>query len=352
MPDIQRETEPMIQLRHVTKVFTRGKQSVHALTDVSLDIMPGDIQGIIGFSGAGKSTLVRCINLLERPTFGVVRVDGQNLTELDESSLRATRRNIGMIFQQFNLMSSRTVASNVALALRHMSSAEKNDKVVELLKLVGLEQKARAYPSELSGGQKQRVAIARALANEPKVLLCDEATSALDPETTQDVLDLIKEINQKYGITVVVITHEMAVVKQICSSVAVMEAGRIVESGDIYDVFSSPKMPITRRFINTTSGIDQIKRDLLSNPEALPLPHGSRIVEFAYRQDSAGYALISSLSREFDIDINVIYGNMEFLCKKPLGHMLTIITGNETNIADAMQKAESGGTKTEVLYRA
>ena len=352
MSDTQKKPEPMIQLKHVTKTFTRGKQSVQALTDVSIDIMPGDIQGIIGFSGAGKSTLVRCINLLERPTFGIVRVDGKDMTELDESALRVMRRNIGMIFQQFNLMSSRTVASNVALPLSHLSSAAKSKRVIELLNLVGLEQKANAYPSELSGGQKQRVAIARALANEPKVLLCDEATSALDPETTQDVLKLISEINKKYGITVVVITHEMAVVKQICDCVAVMEAGRIVESGDIYDVFSAPKMPITRRFINTTSGIDQIKHEILSNPEALPLPHGSRIVEFSYRENSSGYALVSSLSKEFDIDVNIIYGNMEFLCKKPLGHMLTVITGSDTDIAEAMQKAEASGTRTEVLYHA
>ncbi|MDD5937654.1 MAG: ATP-binding cassette domain-containing protein, partial [Clostridiales bacterium] len=247
----------MIQLDHVSKTFGDSSREVHAVRDVSLDIADGEIFGIIGYSGAGKSTLVRCINLLERPTAGSVTVDGKVLTRIvdgketvrmPERELRQERKKIGMIFQLFNLMPSRTVAQNIAFPLKgtSLTKEETAAKVTELLTLVGLPDKADAYPSQLSGGQKQRVAIARALASDPKVLLCDEATSALDPQTTRSILRLIQDINRKTGITVVIITHEMAVVKDICHRVAVMDAGQVVEMGDVYSIFSNPQQPVTR----------------------------------------------------------------------------------------------------------
>ena len=226
----------MIYLKNICKTFIDdNKKEVHAVNDVSLTINDGDIFGIIGFSGAGKSTLVRCINLLERPTSGTVEVDGKDLTKLSEKELRESRKKIGMIFQHFNLFPSRTIFGNVAFPLQGsgLSKEEIAAKVRNLLELVGISEKENAYPSQLSGGQKQRVAIARALANDPDILLCDEATSALDPQTTKAILDLLKDLNKKLGITIVVITHEMAVVKEICNKVAVMEKGRVVEEGDV-----------------------------------------------------------------------------------------------------------------------
>ena len=238
----------MIRLEHVSKTFTTKSGYVHAVKDISLDINEGEIFGIIGFSGAGKSTLVRCMNLLERPEEGSVIVDDKNLLELDGAQLREMRKKIGMIFQHFNLMRSRTVAQNVAFPLKKsgLSKEEIRQKVMELLELVDLSEKANVYPSQLSGGQKQRVAIARSLANDPKVLLCDEATSALDPQTTHSILKLIKDINRKLNLTVVLITHEMGVVKEICDRVAVMEDGHIVEEGSIVEVFTHPQAKVTK----------------------------------------------------------------------------------------------------------
>ena len=230
----------MIELKHIVKEFNDSGRDVHAVNDVSLTIDDGDIFGIIGFSGAGKSTLVRCINLLGRPTSGEVIIDGGDITALSQKELREARKKIGMIFQHFNLMPSRTVAGNVAFPLKNsgLSKQEIKAKVKKLLDMVEIGDKEDAYPSQLSGGQKQRVAIARALANDPKILLCDEATSALDPQTTHSILELLKRLNKELGITIVVITHEMDVVKTICNKVAVMEHGRVVETGDILKVFT------------------------------------------------------------------------------------------------------------------
>ena len=241
----------MIYLKNICKTFIDdNKKEVHAVNDVSLTINDGDIFGIIGFSGAGKSTLVRCINLLERPTSGTVEVDGKDLTKLSEKELRESRKKIGMIFQHFNLFPSRTIFGNVAFPLQGsgLSKEEIAAKVRNLLELVGISEKENAYPSQLSGGQKQRVAIARALANDPDILLCDEATSALDPQTTKAILDLLKDLNKKLGITIVVITHEMAVVKEICNKVAVMEKGRVVEEGDVFSIFANPQEALTQNF--------------------------------------------------------------------------------------------------------
>ena len=233
----------MIELRHISKDFGTGEHAVHAVQDVSLTVETGEIFGIIGFTGAGKSTLVRCINLLERPTSGEVLLDGQELTALPPKQLRQTRKKIGMIFQHFNLMPSRTVAGNVAYPLRGsgLSREQIAAKVQSLLELVGIGNKADAFPSQLSGGQKQRVAIARALANDPSVLLCDEATSALDPQTTKAILHLLRDLNAKLGLTIVLITHEMAVVREICHRVAVMEHGRVAEQGEVFNVFVDPR---------------------------------------------------------------------------------------------------------------
>ena len=311
----------MITLTHVSKIFPGGESGVHAVQDVSLHIAPGEIFGIIGYSGAGKSTLVRCINLLERPTQGTVTVDGRELTALSEKELRQERRKIGMIFQQFNLMTARTVAQNVAFPLKDsgLSKEETAAKVTQLLELVGLPDKAGSYPAQLSGGQKQRVAIARALASDPKVLLCDEATSALDPQTTASILRLIRDINRRTGITVVVITHEMAVVKEICHRVAVMEKGRVVETGDVFSLFSAPKEPVTRSFVSTTSNLSKAEEFIAEGAPLVALSPGQVIARLTFARGNVGEAAISQLSRQFDVDANIIFANVDILEGTPLG---------------------------------
>ena len=339
----------MIKLVHVSKTFGDGETGVHAVRDVSLEIAPGEIFGIIGYSGAGKSTLVRCINLLERPTGGTVTVDGQELTRMPERDLRAVRKKIGMIFQHFNLMPSRTVAQNVAFPLKGLDKAESDRKVKELLELVGLPDKADAYPSQLSGGQKQRVAIARALASGPKVLLCDEATSALDPQTTRSLLRLIQDINQKTGITVVIITHEMAVVKDICRRVAVMDGGRVVEEGDVFSIFSSPREAVTRSFISTTSNLSKVEELMEAGSPIVDLSPGQLLVRMTYIQKSASEAIISDLSRRFGVDINIIYSNLEVIEDAPLGGLVAVLGGDRAQ--EALEYWTSKNVRAEVLKR-
>ena len=250
----------MIRFEHVSRVFHNDGREFAAVNNVSLEIEKGEIFGIIGFSGAGKSTLVRCINLLERPTSGKVFIGDEELTAMSPAELRQHRKKIGMIFQQFNLFASRTVYDNVSFPLKgsNLTKEQKDKKVRDLLKLVELEEKASAYPSQLSGGQKQRVAIARALANDPEIILSDESTSALDPRTTRAILDLLKKVNRELGITIVVITHEMQVIKDICDRVAVMKDGRVVETGTVFDIFANPKEQITREFVENTSNMSRI----------------------------------------------------------------------------------------------
>ena len=339
----------MIKLVHVSKTFGDGETGVHAVRDVSLEIAPGEIFGIIGYSGAGKSTLVRCINLLERPTGGTVTVDGQELTRMPERDLRAVRKKIGMIFQHFNLMPSRTVAQNVAFPLKGVDKAETDRKVKELLELVGLPDKADAYPSQLSGGQKQRVAIARALASGPKVLLCDEATSALDPQTTRSILRLIQDINQKTGITVVIITHEMAVVKDICRRVAVMDGGRVVEEGGVVSIFSSPREAVTRSFISTTSNLSKVEELMEAGSPIVDLSPGQLLVRMTYIQKSASEAIISDLSRRFGVDINIIYSNLEVIEDAPLGGLVAVLGGDRAQ--EALEYWTSKNVRAEVLKR-
>ena len=343
----------MITLEHVSKTFTTKSGYVHAVRDVSLQINEGEIYGIIGFSGAGKSTLVRCINLLERPEAGNVTVDGRELLKLDASQLRESRKKIGMIFQHFNLMRLRTVAQNVAFPLKKsgLSKEEIARKVKELLELVDLSEKANVYPSQLSGGQKQRVAIARALANDPKVLLCDEATSALDPQTTHSILKLIKDINQKLNLTVVLITHEMGVVKEICDRVAVMEDGRVVEEGSIVDIFTHPQAKMTKSFIASTSTTDRI-HDLIEEGHALTeLGEDEVIVSLKYDASNATQALISEISRTYDVDCNIIFGNIEVVKDTPIGTLIVVLKGDPEKRKAAFDCIKRHGVETEVIKR-
>ena len=341
----------MIELTHISKNFASGGRTVHAVQDVSLSIGKGEIFGIIGFSGAGKSTLVRCINLLERPTSGSVTVDGKEMTALSARELRQARKKIGMIFQHFNLMPSRTVFGNVAYPLRGsgLSREQIADKVHRLLELVGIGDKAEAYPKQLSGGQKQRVAIARALANDPNVLLCDEATSALDPQTTKAILRLLKNLNEKLGITVVIITHEMAVVKEICDRVAVMEHGRVVEQGEVFNVFADPRQEITRSFIHTTSNLRKIEELIEEDSPVVQLKPGELIVRLSYIQRNVSEPLISTVSRKFDITLNIIFSDIAIVQNAPIGGTVAIISGERTQITRAMQYLSEKNVGVEVI---
>lgn len=341
----------MIELIQVSKTFTSKKINVEAVKDANLKIEDGEIFGIIGFSGAGKSTLIRCINLLERPTKGQVIIDGKDLTKLSSQDLRATRKKIGMIFQHFNLMSSRTVSQNIALPLHNLnlSKNELNQKVASLLDLVGLNDKADTYPSQLSGGQKQRVAIARALANDPKILLCDEATSALDPQTTQSILKLLKEVNEKLGITIVLITHEMAVIKEICQRAAIMEEGYIKESNSILELFTNPKETVTKNFIATTSNLNKIYELIEEDSDITRLHENECLCILSYTTLSTSQSLISTISREFSVDCNIIFGNIEVIQDSPLGRLVVILSGTKEKRNESIQYLSNHDVKVEVI---
>lgn len=339
----------MIRLEHVSKSFKTGKGTVEAVKDVTLHIEKGTIAGVIGFSGAGKSTLARCVNLLERPTQGKVIIGGEELTAMGEKALRKKRKKIGMIFQHFNLFASRTVYGNVAYPLKGRDKQEVDRKVKSLLELVGLSDKADAYPSQLSGGQKQRVAIARALANDPEVLLSDEATSALDPETTLSILRLLKEVNQALGITIVVITHEMQVIKEICDRVYVMEGGQVVEEGDVFQMFASPRRAVTRKFVDSTSNLSRI-RELLDDPaHPIRLSPGDWLLRLNYLERSTSEALISTLSRKFDMDINILLGNIELIDGSPLGGLVVIAGGGHDKVTAAVGYLSERNVWVEVI---
>ena len=341
----------MIEFTHVSKDFGSGEKMVRAVRDVSLTIQDGEIFGIIGFSGAGKSTLVRCINLLERPTNGTVVVDGKEMTALSPKELRLARRKIGMIFQHFNLMPSRTVFNNVAYPLQGQGLSKQaiQNKVRKLLKLVDIADKETAYPSQLSGGQKQRVAIARALANDPKVLLCDEATSALDPQTTKAILTLLKDLNQKLNLTIVMITHEMAVVKEICDHVAIMEHGQVVEQGEVFSLFADPKQPITQNFIRTTSNLQKIEELIAEGAPVVQLQPGEVIVRLSYSQKHVSEPLISTLSQRFQISLNIIFADIEIVQDAPIGGTVAILSGEREQITKAMEYLIEKNVGVEVL---
>lgn len=341
----------MIVLKDISKEFHTAAGDVHAVQDVNLEIKDGEIFGIIGFSGAGKSTLVRCINLLERPTSGSVSVDGKDLTALSPKELRQARKKIGMIFQHFNLMPSRTIFGNVAYPLYKsgLSKAEVQKKVRSLLSLVDIADKENVYPNQLSGGQKQRVAIARALANDPKILLCDEATSALDPQTTKAILQLLKKLNEKLGITVVIITHEMAVVKDICSRVAVMEHGNVVEEGEVFNIFANPKQQITKEFIRTTSNLNKIEQLIADGSPVAALKPGELIVRLSYIQKDVSEPLISTVSRKFDICLNIIYADVEIVQDAPIGGTVAIVSGEAAKIEAALSYLKEKNVGVEVI---
>lgn len=344
----------MIVLENVSKTFVAAEQTVEAVNNVSLKINQGEIYGIIGFSGAGKSTLVRCINLLEHPTSGKVFLNDIELTSLSEKELRKARKKIGMIFQQFNLFASRTVFENVAYPLKYsgLNKSEIQNKVRSLLELVDLKDKEDSYPSQLSGGQKQRVAIARALASDPQILLCDEATSALDPQTTLSILKLLKKLNEQFGITIIIITHEMQVVKEICNRVAVMEKGSVVEEGDVFTVFASPKQNITQDFIDTTSNLSKIYSLIEENAAITALKPGNCILKLKYLERNVSEALVSTISRQYNIDVNIIFGNIELIGENPLGGLVAIISGRKKDIDDAIHFLQSKNVGVEVILDA
>lgn len=339
----------MIEIRHLTKIFGDGQREVRALDDVSLEVKPGEIFGIIGLSGAGKSTLVRCINMLERPQEGTVLVNGIDMTALGNRELRAARQRIGMIFQHFNLLSCRTVFGNVAfpLEITGVPKPEIEERVLELLRLVGLEDKGSSYPAQLSGGQKQRVGIARALANKPRVLLCDEATSALDPETTTAVLDLLQDINRTMGLTILLITHEMPVIQQICDRVAVIENGRIVETGPVLEVFTRPKTEEARRLVRGVIDID-IPPNLLerhSNGDTI-------LLKISFIGALAGKPIMAALMQRYPVIVNILFGRIDHIKDTPFGTLVVELSGDSDALREATDFIAGQDLQVEVLRNA
>ncbi|MUK88590.1 ATP-binding cassette domain-containing protein [Ornithinibacillus sp. L9] len=333
----------MITLENIEKVYETKSQRVIGVDKVSLTIQKGEIYGIVGYSGAGKSTLLRCINILERPTSGKVIVDGVDLLQLSGKKLREARQSIGMIFQGFYLVSSKTVFDNVAFALKAagVDRAERKDRVLELLSLVGLADKANQYPAQLSGGQKQRVSIARALANNPKVLLCDEATSALDPSTTKSILSLLKKINEELGITIVIITHEMEVVKEICDRCAVMQDGKIVEQGASYEIFANPMESLTKEFIKTVLDF-QLPAKLVQNCTGT-------LVKLQFRGNLAEEAVVSDMLQQHSVKGNILHGKVEYIREKPLGIFIMEIIGEQPEVNKAINYLENRVQQVEVI---
>jgi len=343
----------MIQLKDVAVTFKQKGKTVHAVRPVSLHVEEGDIYGIVGYSGAGKSTLVRLINLLQRPTEGEVLVDGVQLEQLSYRELRQKRKSIGMIFQHFNLMQSRTIFQNVEFPLKYTgkSKAERRKKVLELLELVGLADKEKAYPSQLSGGQKQRVAIARALANDPKILLCDEATSALDPRTTRQILQLLKELNKKLNLTIVLITHEMQVVKDICNKVAVMEDGNVIEEGHSINIFNKPQEKLTQDFIQTATHMDHALETILNNPKFSELEENQWLVELSYLGFQTNEPIISHLYGNYQVTANILYGNIEILQDVPMGKLIVVLTGENRQRKKSLEYLQEQGVEVNILKR-
>ncbi|WP_288295293.1 methionine ABC transporter ATP-binding protein [uncultured Granulicatella sp.] len=341
----------MIKLENIDVTFKQGVKVVNAVKNVSLHVEPGDIYGIIGYSGAGKSTLVRTINLLQRPTKGNVVVNGVNLLKLKPKGLRAARKKIGMIFQHFNLMNTLSVFDNVAFPLKKSgkTKSEIEQKVLSLLELVGLEDKVNSYPRQLSGGQKQRVAIARALANDPDVLLCDEATSALDPKTTYSILELLQKVNVQLGITIVIITHEMQVVKEICNKVAVMEEGEVIEQGSVLEIFTNPERDLTKDFIDTATHINQGIETVLSHEQLLNLQEGDYLVKISFVGASTGEPLITKLSTQFQVAANILFANVEIIQDTPVGTLLVGLSGEKSGIENALSYIKEQGVSVDVL---
>ena len=332
----------LIQLQNIHVNFPENSAEdglFHAVKDVSLNIETGDIYGIVGYSGAGKSTVLRVINQLQKQSSGNVIIDGNNISELSDKKLRQFRKNIGMIFQHFNLLKQLTVAENIAFPLQ-LTAMKKNEitkRVLELLDLVDLKSHKDYYPSQLSGGQRQRVSIARALANNPKILLCDEATSALDPKTTDTILQLLKKINQELGITIVLITHEMSVIKKICDRVAVMQDGRVIEEAEVFDIFSNPQAELSKEFIKSASPTEQGIANILARPELLDINAEDKLIRIDFAGKSSGEPLIAKLARDFEVFPSILYGNVEIIQEKTLGTLLVSLKGNPQALTDAIK---------------
>ena len=345
------EKTNIIELKNITKTFVQDGKTFNAVENASVSIEKGDIFGIIGFSGAGKSTLVRAINLLGRPTSGTVTVKGKDFLSLSQKELREERKKIGMIFQHFNLMKSRNVFDNVAFPLKRSGLTKKQiaEKVHSLLELVEINDKSENFPSQLSGGQKQRVAIARALANEPDILLCDEATSALDPTTTKSILKLLKKLKDQLGLTIVIITHQMEVIKEICDKVAVMEKGRIVEQGDVFSIFANPQDEVTKRFIRSTSNLSKVEELIAQDSPVVHLEKDEKLVRFTYIKKNVSEPLISAISRLYEVTINIIFAEIEIVQDAPIGGTVAIISGEATTIDRALKHIAALDVGVEVL---
>ena len=336
----------MIELKNITVDFDGFK----AVDDVSLTIKEQDTFGIVGFSGAGKSTLVRTINLLQRPTSGEVLIDGENLLDLSNKDLRARRKKIGMIFQHFNLLNNLTVIDNVIFPIKKdksLTKEEKRQKALDLLDTVGIKDKADSYPSELSGGQQQRCAIARALASEPEILLCDEATSALDPKTTKQILKLLKDLNDKLKLTVVIITHQMDVVKDLCNKCAVMQDGKVIESGSTLDIFSNPKNKLTREFVETSTNIAETIEEVKSNVGILK--DDEVLAKLSYLGQSTTEPIINELYEKFGVRTNILAGNIEFINGTPVGNLIVSFKGDDDKLVEVSTYLKDKGTNLEIL---
>ncbi|MGE7761179.1 methionine ABC transporter ATP-binding protein [Peribacillus sp. NPDC097895] len=333
----------MIEIRSVRKEYISKKNRVIGVDNVSLTIQKGEVYGIVGYSGAGKSSLLRCLNLLERPTGGNIIIDGIDLTTLSSKELRKQRQKIGMIFQHFSLVSSKTVFENVAFALKaaRQSKAAIRLRVLELLEIVGLSDKKDAYPAQLSGGQKQRVGIARALANDPTVLLCDEATSALDPTTTKAILQLLKKISRELGITIVLITHEMEVVKELCHRVAVMQDGRVIEEGSVYEIFSQPKEELTKQFISSVLDFEL--------PSHLVEESKGTIIKIQFEGQTAGESILSDTLQSHSVKGNILHGKIEYIQDIPFGILIIELIGEAEQIHSALEYIKSRSSSVEVL---
>ena len=348
-------SKEMIQLDHIDVTFQQKKRQIQAVKDVTIHIQERDIYGIVGYSGAGKSTLVRVINLLQVPTSGKIIVDDDvlfdNKVTLTAEQLRRKRQDIGMIFQHFNLMSQLTAEENVAFALKHsgLSKEEKKEKVRTLLELVGLADRAENYPSQLSGGQKQRVAIARALANDPKILISDESTSALDPKTTKQILALLQDLNQKLGLTIVLITHEMQIVKDIANRVAVMQDGQLIEEGSVLDIFSNPQQDLTKDFISTATGIDEAMGKIEQQEIVKHLATNSLLAQMKYAGTSTDEPLLNEIYKHHQVTANILYGNIEILGGTPVGELVVVLSGEKENLAAAKTAIREAGVQLTVL---
>ena len=341
----------MIKLENVSKSFHNKKSETAALKSINLEIKKGEIFGIIGHSGAGKSTLIRCLNLLERPTTGRIIIEGDDLLTLSKKELNLKRKKISMIFQHFYLMPSRSAIENVMFPLKDttLSKQEKYEKAKKLLELVGLSHRIDTYPAALSGGEKQRVAIARALATDPHVLLCDEATSALDPSTTKSILDLLKNLNQTLEITIVLITHEMAVIKEICDRVAIMEAGEIKEENDVYSIFASPQSEIAKDFADSTNNIHKVYELLEIDAPLLKLKQDESLVRLIYKGADAQSNLLQKIGSKFDLSTNIVFGNMDIIKNQLLGNLVIVMKGEEAKKRDAIKFMQKNGVSVEVL---